>query len=359
MRILHLSTARSWRGGEHQALLLATGLARRGHEELVACPPASPLAERARADGLEVAPLTAHGELDLLAAWRLARLVRRFRADVVHAHDAHAAATAALAGFLARRAKLVVARRVDFALRSLWKYHRAARVIAISEGVRRALAESGLETARVAVVHSGVDPERFAGRPSREAARAALDLAPDAHVAAHVAALVDHKDQRTLLAAWARVAAERPGARLLVAGAGELELELRAQAESLDIKGSVRFLGWVENVGAVLAAADAFVLSSKLEGLCTSLLDAMACSLPVAATRAGGVGEIVTRETGRLVAVGDAPALAGAVLGLFADPDARARMGEAGRARVLDEFTAERMVERTLAVYRELAEGGA
>src|SRR5581483_9635815 len=132
LRVLHIDTERGWRGGERQALWLARELARRGHHSVVAARPDEPLAERAARDGLTVVECAPRSELDLAAARRLRRALLERSVDLVHAHTAHAVATAALAT-LGTRVPFVVSRRVDFPLRrnvgTRWKYGRAAMII--------------------------------------------------------------------------------------------------------------------------------------------------------------------------------------------------------------------------------------
>jgi glycosyltransferase involved in cell wall biosynthesis len=168
--------------------------------------------------------------------------------------------------------------------------------------------------------------------------------------------LADHKGQRYLVAAAPAVLARFPQARVLVVGAGELLEPLAAQARKLGVADRVLFPGFRSDVPALLAALDLFVFPSHLEGLGTSVLDALALGLPVVATTAGGIPEMIEDGVhGRLVPPRDPDALARAMVELLEQPELARALGEAGRARVLAEFTADRMVEKTLAEYGCLA----
>jgi glycosyltransferase involved in cell wall biosynthesis len=168
----------------------------------------------------------------------------------------------------------------------------------------------------------------------------------------NVAALTDHKDHRTLLAAAARVLAERPDTRFVVLGEGELRGALEAQADSLGIGERVVFAGFRGDLDRLIPAFDVFCLSSHMEGLGTSLLDAMAFARPVVATAAGGIPEAIEDGVnGRLAPPRDAAALGQALLAVLGDEQLRSRMGAAGRRRYEERFTAEKMVEATLAAY--------
>jgi glycosyltransferase involved in cell wall biosynthesis len=355
VKVLHVDTARGWRGGQNQVLLTALGMARRGHEVLVAARAGAPLAERAAARGLDTRAIPFRGDLAPGAALALRRLVRDWRPDVVHAHDPHALGAALLVP--RDRAALVGGRRVDFRVRgplSRWKYGRCRRVIAVSRAVARVLEEDGLRPDGIRVVYEGV-PDRAPAGGGREAL-AALGVPADAPVVGNVAALTAHKDQATLLAAAAAVRARVPSVRFVIVGEGELEARLRAQAEALDLGASVVFAGFRSDLDAVLPAFDVFCLSSQMEGLGTSLLDAMCYGRAVVATAAGGIPEAVEDGvTGRVVPPRQPEALARALAEVLEDREQRERLGAAGRRRFLDRFTAERMVDETLAVYGEVA----
>ena len=191
--------------------------------------------------------------------------------------------------------------------------------------------------------------------PGGHEALAALGIPAGAPVVGQIAALVDHKDQPTLLRAAVRVLARRPDVRFVIVGDGERRAALAEQAAQAGIASSVVFTGFRDDVDRLLPAFDVFCLSSHMEGLGTIVLDAMAFARPVAATAAGGIPEsVVDGVTGRVTPTRDDAALASALLELLDDPARARRMGEAGRRRFEERFSAERMVAETLAVYEEL-----
>ncbi len=358
LKTLHIDSERTWRGGEQQAMYLATGLKARGHEAVVACQPGSPLAERARAAGLEVAEVRMRGEADFRAVLALRRILRRGAFDIVHMHTSHAHAIGCAAAALARQGRTIVSRRVDFAVAmnviSGFKYrHGVDRFIAISEAVRRVLVEGGVEPAKVSVVHSGIDLSRFNHVPPNRF-REEFGVPPDSPIIGNVAALADHKGQRYLLAAMPGVLAAEPKARLFVVGDGELRGALEAQARELGIAHAVTFTGFRTDVPQWLDFFDVFVMSSHLEGLCTSVLDALAMRKPVVAAAAGGLPEIIRHEeTGLLVPPKEPQPLAEAIVRLLRDRELGRRLGEAGRRLVEADFSADSMVEGTIRVYHE------
>jgi len=355
-RILHVDTARGWRGGQNQVLLTALGMAARGHEVAVACRAGSELEARARAAGVAVRAVGFRGDLWPPAVSALAALLRQEKPRLVHLHDPHAVSAGLLARRLAGNVPVVATRRVDFPLRgslSRAKYRACDRVIAVSRAIHGVLVAARLAEERLRLVPEGVRDRT--PLPGGRALLAELGVPEGSPVVGNVAALTGHKDHATLLRAAARVVAERPEVHFVIAGDGERKDALLALRHELGLQEHVLFTGFRHDLDTLIPAFDVFCLSSSLEGLGTSLLDAMAFARPVVATAAGGIPDaVVDGETGRLVPVGDAQALAQALLGLLANPEQRSEMGARGRQRFLAEFTDDRMVEATLRVYAEL-----
>lgn len=353
MRIVHVDSARGWRGGQNQVFLAARGMAERGHAVTVVCEDAQPLARRCREAGLTVVPTRFTGDLSPFAIATLAGLFRLRGPEAVQLHDPHAVSAGVIAARLAgSRARLVATRRVDFALKgplSRAKYRGCARVIAVSDAIRRVLIAGGLDHERLRLVHEGV-PDRVA-RPGGRETLAALGVPADARVVGNVAAMVDHKDQATLLAAFATVAGRDPRAHLVLLGDGPLRAALVARAAQADLAGRVTFAGFRDDLDALFPAFDVFCLSSHMEGLGTSLLDAMCFGRPIVGTAAGGIPEAVADGVnGRVVPVREPAALAVALVELLASPALAAQFGAAGRRRFEDHFTDARMVDASLAV---------
>lgn len=360
MRILHLDTERTWRGGEAQLLHLAEGLAGRGHVCIVAGPPASPLLKRAVEKGLRTEGVSMPSEWSPTAVWRIARILKRERMDVIHMHTSHACTLGGWAARLAGVPARVISRRVDFSVRPnpfrKLKYQWGVdRIVAISEGVRDVLIKDGLDPGRIEVIRSGIDPRPFDPDYPPSEPRKEFGIPDPSPVIGCVAHLADHKGHRYLVEAAVRVAAEIPDVRFLLVGEGELRPKIELQIKELNLERHVILTGFRNDVPRLLAAMDIVVMASHLEGLGTSLLDAMAMARPVVATRVGGIPEIVMDGiTGRLVPPRDPAALAGALIDLIRRPAERTEMGRAGRERMLSSFSAEAMVAATESLYLKI-----
>ena len=358
---LHIDTARSWRGGQNQVLLTVLGMRALGHRAMLVAHAAGELRQRAK-EGLDLVPLTPTTEMDLAAAWRLSRLIKQLGPDIVHAHDPHGVAMAALALSMSTqlaKPPLVAARRVDFHLKgnalSRWKYRQVDCFVCASDAIRAMLVADGVPAVRAVTVHEGIDLGRVEAAPVADL-HAELWLPHHAPLVGNVAALVPHKGQRHLIEAAAIVIQKVPDARFVIAGEGELRPQLERLIKERHLEKHVFLAGFRPDILSVHKAFDIFVMSSITEGLGTSLLDAMACGKPIVATTAGGVPEVVADgRTGILVPPRDHETMAAAIVKLLTEETARAETGAAGLARVRTLFSAERMVQDTLAVYRRVA----
>jgi L-malate glycosyltransferase len=362
---LHVDTARSWRGGQNQVLVTVLGLRALGHRTVLVAHPTGELRRRAE-EGLDLIPLAPRAEMDLAAAWRLSRVLKRLKPDIVHAHDPHGVAMASIAlsmSSLPKPPRLVASRRVDFHMRqsalSRWKYRQVDCFICASEAIRQIVVSDGIPRTRTVTVHEGIDLGRVAAAPPAELHKE-LWLPHHAPLVGNVAALVPHKGQRHLVDAAALVLPKHPDARFIIAGEGELRTTLEHQIRQHHLEKHVILAGFRTDILSLHKAFDIFVMSSMTEGLGTSILDAMACGKPVVGTTAGGIPEVVADgETGLLVPPRDAAGMASAIARLLADRALQERMGAAGLARVRERFSAETMVTKTLEVYERLTQPSA
>ena len=360
--VVFVSTQRGWHGGEEQARLLAVGLRQRGCRCVVFARRGGAFAERMAAEGFEVVGFGGGGR-NLAAIWQMRRALRRIRPDVLHYNDSHALNGAGLASLGLHVPARIAARRVDFSLRSPRPYRWFSdRVVCVSQAVRRVCHEGRLPDAMLRVVHDGVDPARVASGDRRRGRRS-LGLTDDQTLLLTVATLTDHKGHRFLLEALPEVIQKVPNVVVALAGDGELRETLERQAEQLGVGPHVRFLGFRNDVYDLIHAADLFVLPSHLEGLCSTLIDVMLAQRTIVTTSAGGIPDLVGGDQ-----AGDPPAawivpprnpkaLADAIVHALASPDESRAMCERACQRAKERFTADCMVEATLAVYRETAGG--
>lgn len=341
-------------GQEFLVIQLAERLQRRGWRSPVITISGGALAQDARRLGIETFDLRKGAGFSPATLVRLARVLRAEGVDIVHTHNM----APLIYGTLSARAlgiPTINTRHGRAALTTHWLIWRLAdHVVAVSDDARREmLRHNSIAPAKVHVILNGTDVQAFA-TPTRDraAVRASLGIPVDHRLFGIVARLAPEKDHQTLFEAFERVAQAEGAAALLVIGGGPLEADLRARAGSLGILERVRFLGFRQDIPDLLAALDVFVLSSTMEGVSLTLLEAMAAGLPVVATRVGGNPEVVAEgETGLLVPPRDARALSEAMLVLLRNPERAAAFGERGRERVRRQFDIEQMVDAYVALY--------
>lgn len=361
LRVLQIDTMKGWRGGERQAYYLAKYLCERGCEVGFACQPGGELEKRLRGSGTRIHPTLFRFEADFTAAWRIAGLIRRHNYRVVHMHDSHAHLLGGCAAVLAGKPVRVVSRRVDFSIHrhgfglSIIKYrYFSDAYIAVSNAVRKALIRDGVPSEMIHVIYSGIEMPP-GGRPDRDVLNELLGTNGTCKIIGSVGSLVGHKGQRYLIEAAADIVRDRPDVKFVILGEGKLRAELESLIKAKGLAGRFFLPGFVPSAARLLRAFDVFVMPSVMEGLGTSLLDAMAAGVPVVGTRAGGIPEVVEdSRTGLLAQPGDPRSLALALERMLDDAALARRLAERARERAAAEFTVKRMVERTERLYRKL-----
>jgi glycosyltransferase involved in cell wall biosynthesis len=346
---------------------LARELSQRGHRVVIGCRPGSVLVQSAVEAGCACFPSFAfRGGLRPAAWWRdvqaMRGYLRRERPDIVHVSGSQDHWTAAIANETLRGPACIVRTRhntytVSNSLPNRWLNRRATTFqIVVCDVVRRDLAATPVfDAARMRTIHNGVDAALFVPDPAARAAARAEFGYDDTHFVCGVAArLVKDKGHEFLLRAAAEVVKEHPQLRILLLGQGVLEDSLRALCAELGISGIVHFAGFRDDMARVTQAFDAGVLTSiGCDTSSFSLKEEMAEEKPIIASDYGGLTEIVDDGAeGWIVPAGEVAPVARALRELLAyTPEARARIGQAARARVLREFTVQAFAERTEAAY--------
>ena len=350
---------RAWRGGQNQALLILKGLYERGHAAELVAAKGSALGARAAKSGICV-HFVSRGKLRLPAAFKIRELLKDGRIDLVHANEAHAVTAAWLAG-AHRRVPFVISRRVGYPLGRGWiaqaRYRAASRIVANSKWVAQQAEASGATREMLTVVYEGTEiPPRF-GEEQRKAARARWGIQNDAPLLGCVGVLLPDKGQEWLIRSLAELRKEIPAAKLLLAGDGPCRAKLQLIARELGVADAVIFAGFVKEVETVYAALDVFLLPSFFEALNNSLLAAMTYEIPSIAFNKGALGEIIEDgKSGLLVSGPEVPEICGAVKKILSESKFALNIGKAGRQRVEQHFSADRMVEGIIRVYEEVLE---
>ena len=366
MTIVHIAKMTGVAGTENHLLALLRGLRAHGVDLklLVLVEPGKALdgyIAHMNTLGVPAEGILIRRDFDPVLIGDLAR--RLTGATLVHTHLIHADIHGVLATKRAGIRRLVSSGHNDDRFRHLlpirlfqgWFWRQASAGIAISEALRQfMIAFEFAPPAKVHTVHYGLDPQSIPVDPcARDALRQQLKLAPTTPIVGSVCRLVDQKGLIYALQAIAKVHDSLPALHYVIAGDGPLREPLQAEAVQFGIADRVHFLGWQDNGCGLMQAYDALLIPSLWEGFGLVALEAMAARIPVIASRVSALPEIVVDgETGYLVAPRDGDGLAVAIGRLYSE--GTHTLGENGRRRLESEFTVDRMVEKTLAVYDSL-----
>ncbi len=345
---------------------LITGVAERDEGDLSA---------EARACGVqpvvipELGPRIQFGR-DVLALGKLVRLLRRLRPDLVHTHTAKAGALGRVAARLVGVPIIVhtfhghvlegyfsssLTRLFLQIERTLARI--TDRIITVSPRVRQDLLARGIgRPEQMEVIPVGLNLARFLDRPaSPTRLREKLGLPSDVPLLGIVGRLVPIKDHPTLFQALALLQTHGPAPHLIVAGDGERREALKRLAQDLGLASHIHFLGWRNDLEAILGELDVVICCSKNEGTPVALIEAMVAGVPVLSTDVGGVGDLIVHgETGWLVPSGNPSALARGIRELLAGPEHRAQLVPAARAAALGRHDLNGLIHRMDALYTSL-----
>lgn len=339
--MVHVASGREWRGGQRQVFLLARGMhASERASVRVVTGAGSQLAARLADHGVPVTAVPWEAGLDPRAAVRLAAMVAP--GMIVHAHDAHAHALVDLATRL-RGGSAVATRRVDLAIGHPTRWRRAHAAIALSAALAERLRVAGVPSERIHIIPPAVEQPPPGGAEEKSSV--------DGIRIVCIAALTPEKGVDVLIDAVPALHARFPALRVIVLGDGPERRSLQHRIDAAGCGHAIVLAGHVDDPEQLLSGAAVAVQPSRAEGFGSSVLDALARGVPVVASDTGGLRDALVAGGGVLVPPGDPKALAGAIAALIDDPAERRRLAEAGRVAAR-QFTVDRLVSRTLDVYR-------
>jgi L-malate glycosyltransferase len=368
VKVVHLVEDLEVGGQEKVIATIATGLNQEAFDVEVWClTRGGAIAESLCNEGATVRVLglsTYHRPASILT---MALCLRKSRVDILHTHGSFAGTFGRLAAMLiGQRGVLTHVHTTDRSLRRrhilIERFLAASthRVICISQAVRHYVEnEIGVPHEKTCLIYNGV--RRYPGRSEGNVTnRFPWGFKDDDCILASVGALVENKGHRVLLESFHTLVKSFPHLRLVLVGDGPLRSELEEIVSKSGLSDHVKFVGLQFDVHPILTQADLFVLPTRYrEGLSLAILEAMQHGLPVVSTKIGGIPEAVQDNlTGLLVPPGDPMALKGAIATLASDRSLRQAMGEAGRRRYEERFTAEHMVSRIEALYSSIHHDG-
>jgi glycosyltransferase involved in cell wall biosynthesis/peptidoglycan/xylan/chitin deacetylase (PgdA/CDA1 family) len=344
-KVAHVALSLDAGGLERLICNLSLSRELEGIESVVVClDEPGVLAPGLEAGGVRVVVIKRRPGFDVRLIRSLAAFFRREGINAVHTHSIDPMFYGGLAAWLAGvRIRVHTQHSImlpNYSLANKFKFYVAAKlftkVVAVAEETRRGMTGFGIPVERVATILNGVDETRFPTAVDEKdpALRELARRDPEEWIFGTVARLAPEKGLHRMLQAFALVLQAHPNSRLIVVGDGPERAALQSEAERLGVSAKVQWLGYRDDVEKILPLFDLWLSSSLSEGIPLALLEAMAAGRAIAATRVGGVPEVVLEDCGTLVPADDSQALANAVQALMADPERRARMGANARRRV-------------------------
>ncbi|MAY82666.1 MAG: glycosyl transferase [Flavobacteriales bacterium] len=358
LRILHISTAKSWRGGEQQLAYLLEEL-QTECQNFVFCSEGSEMQAHCEKKAYPHLAAKKRFSVDPAFAMAIKKYCDEQNIQLIHTHDSHAHSLAIIAATLfGNTVPIVVSRRVDFPIQkslfSQYKYNHSLvkKILCVSKEIMRITALGIKELDKLQTVYSGVDLNKFSADSGK--LRRELDIPKETFLIGNTSAIADHKDYFTFIDTAEKSLKEDPSLLFLIIGKGPMENEIASYLRLKSLGDSVRMIGFRNDIPEILAELDLFMITSKTEGLGTSIIDAFAAGVPVLATEAGGIPELVENEkTGLLCDVGDSNSLSESLARLKNDAQLRQKL-IAEAAEKVKKFSKAQTAQDTLAVYREL-----
>ncbi len=361
MRVLHLSSEKGWRGGEQQIAYLVNELNRLGIDNRVGCEKNSRFEELCVKNKWKYFTSGFSSSLNLVTAARVAKLCRENNIDILHLHTSKSHTVGVISTLFGHHSKLILTRRVDNRIGrnflSRWKYNhpRIKRIITVSDKIREVVTPVLSQQAKCVTIHSGIDTSRFNPGHDKKILRELMHASPGEILIGNTSALAAHKDYYTFVKTCEWAVNNGLRAKFGIIGEGPEEHNIRRYIRSKHLEECIIMTGFRNDISQLLPAMDIFLMTSVTEGLGTSILDAFAAGVPVVATRAGGIPEMVIHgQTGLLANPGDFKTLGEHLLRLISEPDLREKLVTNASRLLQEEYTMEIMAGKVLKIYQEV-----
>ena len=356
-KVLHIDTEMGYRGGQRQVTLLTNGLTEQKIPSIIVCKPNSKLEAQCKETKFPFYSVKMRNELDIFSGYKIAKICRREKLNILHAHTPHAIALCLWTKLFYRNVKIVVSRRVDFPIKSnmfsQFKYRNKfiSKIICISDGIKSVMSRH-INSKKLLTIRSAVDTESY-NKIEYNNLKSQLGI-NNKIVVGTIAAFADHKDYPTLVKASKIILKNNKNIIFICCGDGETLSEVKILTKELGIYDNYIFTGFINNIHDYLGSFDIFAFPSKLEGLGTSLLDAQYHSLPIVACKTGGIPEIVKNgNNGYLCEPKDYESFAKNLLSLIKNEELRQKFGKNGSEN-LTNFNLKTLISKHITLYRDI-----
>ena len=360
MKVLHLSSESTWRGGEQQIIYLVEETRKLGVEAIVGCRKGSVVENYCEKHRLPFIAFPFKSAYHLPTVLKIIRFCRQEGIDLIQTHTSKSHTIAVFAGLFGLSVPQILTRRVDFPIKGNWfsrfkyNYSKIKRIICISETIHRMTQVDIGDKTKLTTIHSGVDMNKFEPYFDSNWLRAKYQIGRGKVIVGNTSAISDQKDYFTFVKVAEKLINQNRSVHFFIVGDGPHRLVIEKYVRERGLKEKITFTGFLDNIIEVLPSLDIFLFTSKTEGLGTSVLDAMAARVPIVTTSAGGVSEMVSHEeNGLLYPVGDAKGITEGVNRFLENPEFAQSMSEKAQNTVR-EFSKEKTAKRTVEVYEQV-----
>lgn len=360
MRILHLVSERSWRGGEQQAAYLIETCLQQQVECFVACRKNSAFAEYCAEKNVPFIALPFHGQFDIYTAYKIKQYCQTQKIDLIHLHTANAHGLGVVSHLLGNIVPMVLSRRVIFPIQrkffSKFKYNFKGieKIICASEAIKYTVIDGIENPSKCITIYDGIDTKKF-DLPITNYLHKKYNIPLGTKLIGNISALDVNKGLYTYIDTAEIILKTMKNVKFFIIGEGPLKIKLQAYINRKNLSQQIILTGFIKNIPMILQELDVFALTTRAEGLGTSMLDAMACGVPVVATNTGGVPEVVLNDiTGLLAPVDDAKKISQQILRLLNDPPLRAKLTHNAKNHLFKYFTKDEMGSATIDIYHHI-----
>lgn len=359
IKVLHLSSPKSWRGGEQQIAYLAEEHQRKNlTKPIILTSKNSKLSSWCSYNNIEYYTVNNLG-LNFKSASKINTIIKEKKIDIIHCHDSKAHNAAIINAVLYKsNIPIILSRRVDFPVSdnifSKYKYnHRnIKKIICVSDTIKTITANSIKDKSKLTTVHSGVDTNKFRDC-DKQLLKREFHL-KDEIIIGNTSAIAPHKDYPTFINVAEEILKKKSNVKFFIIGDGPEKQNIESIIKEKGLETDIILTGFRKDIADVLSSLDIFLITSETEGLGTSIIDAFAAGIPVVATNAGGIPELVEHnKTGYLAKIKDTESIAEGILKIIDNKKFRDNI-IAGAKLKLKGFTKENTALETYEVYKEV-----
>jgi glycosyltransferase involved in cell wall biosynthesis len=361
MRVLHLSSERTWRGGEQQMAYLIEESEKLGVHNFVAARKGSAFEGYCLDKNIPLISLGFKNEFHIPTSLGIKSYCEKNKIDIIHMHSSHSHALGVLSDLMGNKAKLILSRKVDFAVKKnfaskfKFNYKGINAIICVSNAIKEIVSVDLKRKDILYVAHDGISLERFSTSKDNNTLHEEFLLNREQKIVANISAVADHKDYFTFVDTAALILEERKDVTFFIIGDGPMFSDIEKYIKERNLQKNIVMTGFRDDIPDIIREIDVFLMSSKTEGLGSTILDAFANHIPMVATQAGGIPEIVNHnDTGLTAAVKDSKKLAVHVGHLLDNPGLAEALSNNAYSLLLRKFTKDKMALANVAIYKKV-----